>query len=154
MIFWHLIQPLGLLCKCIGYNKPLIWNCPLAAAVDSPKHRYILHTDPLTQLSSLCLPPVNVSKQQRTVLSASLDGRVVPTVWTYFSALERLFRAFFGLRLLPRHGAPSGPVTLTASSPLDDFLKVKSRASPSLRLRKPSMCSLLCQWRRRRRQHM
>lgn len=69
----------------------------------------------------------------------------MPPARTYLSALERLFREFLGLRLLPRQGAPSGPLTLTASSPLDDVLKVNSSASPSLRLRKPSMCSLLCQ---------
>lgn len=64
--------------------------------------------------------------------------------WPYLSPLERRFWVLFGLLSLPRHGAPLGPVTRTDSSPLDDFLKVNSTASPSLRLRKPSMCSLLC----------
>jgi len=63
---------------------------------------------------------------------------------THLSPLERRFWALFGLLSLPRHGAPLGPVMRTDSRPLDDFLKVNSTASPSLRLRKPSMCSLLC----------
>lgn len=77
--FWYQTQPLGLLCKCVGSNKPLIWNCPLAAAVDSPKHRDILHTDPLTQLSLLPSPPVNVSKQQWIILTLA---------WTAESSLQ------------------------------------------------------------------
>ncbi|TNN86201.1 hypothetical protein EYF80_003618 [Liparis tanakae] len=62
---------------------------------------------------------------------------------THLSPLERLFWALFGLLSLPRHAAPLGPVMRTDSRPLDDFLKVNSTASPSLRLRKPSMCTSL-----------
>lgn len=63
----------------------------------------------------------------------------------YLSPLERRFWTFFplGLLSLPTQWMPPGPVTLWDSRPFDDFLKVNSTASPSLRLRKPSMWSLL-----------
>ena len=48
-----------------------------------------------------------------------------------------------GLLSLPMQKTPPGPVTRMDSKPLDDFLKVNSTASPSFRLRKPSMWSLL-----------
>uniref|UniRef100_A0A7N8X3G8 Sphingomyelin phosphodiesterase acid like 3B n=1 Tax=Mastacembelus armatus TaxID=205130 RepID=A0A7N8X3G8_9TELE len=63
----------------------------------------------------------------------------------YLSPFERRFWTFLplGLRSLPTQWMPPGPVTRCDSRPLDDFLKANSTASPSFRLRKPSMCSLL-----------
>lgn len=48
-----------------------------------------------------------------------------------------------GFFSLPTQYTPPGPVTLTHSRPLEDFLNVNSTSSPSIRLRNPSMCSLL-----------
>lgn len=64
---------------------------------------------------------------------------------THLSPLERRFWTLLplGLLSLPTQCVPSGPVTLWDSRPLADFLKVNSTASPSFKLRKPSMCSLL-----------
>lgn len=63
----------------------------------------------------------------------------------HLSPFDRLFWCFLplGLRSLPTQWMPPGPVTRWDSRPLDDFLKVNSTASPSFRLRKPSMCNLL-----------
>ena len=63
----------------------------------------------------------------------------------YLFPLERRFWTFLplGLLSLPTQQMPPGPVTRCDSRPFDDFLKVNSTASPSFRLRKPSMCSLL-----------
>lgn len=138
------LSPPGLISERIYHNKLLRWDCCLTAAVDSTKHGSI---------------PANISKQAEgeEELSQTASAGAGACSWTYLSALERLFRELFGLRLLPRQGAPPGPLTLTASRPLEDFLKVNSRASPSLRLRKPSMCSLLCQgrtWRSQDQPHM
>lgn len=55
-----------------------------------------------------------------------------------------------GLLSLPMQKTPPGPVTRMDSKPLDDFLKVNSTASPSFRLRKPSMWSLLWGGQRKR----
>lgn len=67
--------------------------------------------------------------------------------FVYLSPFERRFWTFLplGLLSLPTQWMPPGPVTLCDSRPFDDFLKVNSTASPSFRLRKPSMCSLLWQ---------
>lgn len=64
----------------------------------------------------------------------------------YLSPFERRFWTFLllGLLSLPTQWMPPGPVTCCDSRPLDDFLKVNSTSSPSFRLRKPSMCNLLC----------
>lgn len=66
-------------------------------------------------------------------------------IHAYLSPFERRFWTFLplGLRSLPTQWMPPGPVTLCDSRPLDDFLNVNSTASPSFRLRKPSMCNLL-----------
>lgn len=50
----------------------------------------------------------------------------------------------FGLLSLPAHGPPPGPVTRRDSRPFEDFLNVNSTCSPSFKLRKPSITSLLC----------
>lgn len=49
-----------------------------------------------------------------------------------------------GLLSLPAQGPPPGPVTRRDSRPLEDFLQVNSTCSPSFKLRKPSITSLLC----------
>ena len=49
----------------------------------------------------------------------------------------------FGLLSLPIQNTPPGLVSRIDSRPLPAFLKVNSTASPSFRLRKPSMYSLL-----------
>jgi len=64
---------------------------------------------------------------------------------SHLSPFDRRFWTFLplGLRSLPTQWMPPGPVTRCDSKPFDDFLKVNSTASPSFRLRKPSMCNLL-----------
>lgn len=68
-----------------------------------------------------------------------------PRLSPYRSPFDlRFWRLFpLGLLSLPMQKTPPGPVTRMDSKPLDDFLKVNSTASPSFRLRKPSMWSLL-----------
>lgn len=72
------------------------------------------------------------------------DAFLWPLMYHLFP-FERRFWTFLplGLLSLPTQWTPSGPVTRCDSRPFDDFLKVNSTASPSFRLRKPSMCNLL-----------
>lgn len=70
---------------------------------------------------------------------------ILLSILAYLSSFDRRFWTFLplGLLSLPTHWTPPGPVTRCDSRPFDDFLKVNSTASPSFRLRKPSMCNLL-----------
>ncbi len=79
------------------------------------------------------------------------DQRVYSSEMTHLSPLARRFWTLLplGLLSLPRQWTPPGPVTRRDSRPLEDFLNVNSTVSPSFRLRKPSMCSLL--WERQTR---
>ena len=110
---------------------------------------------------SLCLPHPDVARGHRLHFifgiwsnqeRESKNGRVliIPTnpqklpSSPYLSPFDLRFCIFFPLgRLsLPIQNTPPGPVTQIDSRPLEDF-KVNSTASPSFRLRKSSMCSLL-----------
>lgn len=77
------------------------------------------------------------------------QGRILQkelTQFTYQSPFGFRFCCMFfplGFFSLPMQYTPPGPVTLTHSRPLEDFLNVNSTSSPSIRLRNPSMCSLL-----------
>lgn len=57
-----------------------------------------------------------------------------------------------GLLSLPAQGPPPGPVTRRDSRPLEDFLYVNSTCSPSFKLRKPSITSLLCREKKKKKQ--
>lgn len=87
--------------------------------------------------------------------TAQCELWITENILNYISHHAQLtHRSPFGLRLrggafplgrrsLPEHGPPPGPVTLSDSRPLLDLLKVNSTCSPSRRLLKPSITSLL-----------
>lgn len=141
----------------------LLVCCPFPTKLHLPliNHR----RKPLSQRKGRC-PPRQIRACPHAV------GRVPGSSWCPLSsnhapdqAPAAPYRSPFDLRFwrllplgllsLPMQKTPPGPVTRMDSKPLDDFLKVNSTASPSFRLRKPSMWSLLWggSWGKERGQH-
>lgn len=87
----------------------------------------------------------HISEYQNTKICKMVFPVLSQLISAYLSPFERRFWTFLplGLLSLPTQWMPPGPVTRCDSRPFDDFLKVNSTASPSFRLRKPSMCNLL-----------